>query len=195
MARVAVIGLAIGLLTSLGQTYLPEPAVQLANSAAIWLTASYLAGWVCGTRAGSLVAGFVVLLLADVAFYIGMFLQFGIVGSWEGDGYYLVAGVIAGPILGLAGRVTRGRGRWAGVAAGVLAAVYVAEALYRLTSSVVGGFSAGWPLVAAGGVAVLLVTLPWTRRHPLGLLATPLLAAAAAAGLIWILPALVGMLA
>lgn len=185
-----VTGLLTGALTSLGQTWLPEPLVQFANSLAVWLLASFFVGWWAVAAAGAGVAGFAVLVIADVAFYLGMYLQFGIVGSWAGDLAYLLGGLVAGPAFGVAGFVTRSRSRYAGVGAALLGAVFLAEAGLRATSGVItSGYASGWPLFAGAGVLAIVVTLPWTRKHPLGLLAAIPCAVLGLVGLTIVIPA------
>ena len=59
-------GLIWGFLTSLGQTYLPEPLVQLTNCYSVWLFISYFVDYLSVTGGLATVAGLLSVLAADV---------------------------------------------------------------------------------------------------------------------------------
>ena len=183
-------GLVWGLLTSLGQTYLPEPLVQLTNCYSAWLIIAYFVGYLSVTSGLAAVAGLLAVLDADVGFYVGMWAQFGTIGSWTGDTYYMIGALMFGPLLGLAGYLFTTRSRWATYGVALMASLFFSEALYRLskTDVVTAGFSDGWYVFAVLGLGLLLATLPRTRHRPLPLLSIIPLTALAFVGVAIVLP-------
>jgi hypothetical protein len=65
----AGIGLAIGVLTSIGQTVLDRPFAALANSASVWLMAPFLLGYVAATSREAMVLGALVCLGELLGYY------------------------------------------------------------------------------------------------------------------------------
>ncbi|TFD68770.1 hypothetical protein E3T47_02020 [Cryobacterium ruanii] len=184
-----------GLLTSLGQTYLPEPLVQLTNCYSGWLIIAYFVGYLSVTGGLAAVTGLLSVLAADVGFYTGMWVQFGIIGSWTGDTYYMIGALMFGPLLGLAGYLFKTRSRWATYGVALMASLFFSEALYRLskTDVVTSGFSDGWYVFAILGVGFLLATLPRTRHQPLPLLSIIPLTAFAFVGVALVLPVVLSL--
>lgn len=189
-------GLVWGLLTSLGQTYLPEPLVQLTNCYSVWLIIAYFVGYLSATGGLAAVAGLLSVLAADVGFYIGMWAQFGIIGSWTGDTYYMIGALMFGPLLGLAGYLFKTRSRWATYGVALMASLFFSEAFYRLgkTDIVAAGFSDGWYVFVILGVGFLLATLPRTRHQPLPLLSIIPLTAFAYVGVALVLPVVLSLI-
>lgn len=137
--RLAPIGLAVaaglvtGALTSVGQTVLGDTVFQgVANAVSPWLVAPFLVG--AFTRR-TVLAAFVGMLTcaAQVA---GYYLVADLRGFAVGSASILlwtVAGVVGGPLFGVAGRLWRdGRavgGRWDGLGGALVVACWFAEAL------------------------------------------------------------------
>lgn len=191
-----VAGLVWGLLTSLGQTCLPEPLVQLTNCYSVWLIIAYFVGYLSVTGGLAAVAGLLSVLAADVGFYVGMWAQFGIIGSWTGDTYYMIGALMFGPLLGLGGYLFKTRSRWATYGVALMASLFFSEAFYRLgkTDMVAAGFSDGWYVFLVLGVGFLLATLPRTRHRPLPLLSIIPLTAFAYIGVALVLPVVLSLI-
>lgn len=166
---IVAIGLVWGGLTSLGQTYLPTPYIQAANSFSVWLLAAFLVGLLATSVWRAVIGGLVTLILADVAFYLGMYLQFGVIGSWAGDSYMLLGVTIFGPVLGIAGLLVRFQTRWQVPAIAIVAGLFLSEALYRffLDSGAEKGFSESWWIFLVLGVASAILMLRRIRTAPI----------------------------
>lgn len=195
LAGLSSAGVVWGLLTSLGQTYLPEPLVQVTNCYSVWLIIAYFVGYLSVTSVVAALAGFLSILAAGVGFYIGMWAQFGIIGSWTGDTYYMIGALMFGPLLGLAGYLFKTRSRWATYGVALMASLFFSEAFYRLskTDIVAAGFSDGWYVFVILGVGFLLATLPRTRRQLLPLFSIIPLTALAYVGAIFVLPVVLSL--
>lgn len=128
-AAVAV-GLAVGALTSPGQTLLGGTALAgLVNAVGPWLLAPFLLG--AGARSPRLaaVAG-VLACTAQVPGYYLVSVARGFAAAPVTVAEWLAAGVVGGAVLGVAGWSWRhGAGRWRGAGAALLVAVWLTEAL------------------------------------------------------------------
>ncbi|MFD4767308.1 DUF6518 family protein [Streptomyces niveus] len=132
-------GLAFGVLTNLGQGWLPGALNQLANSGAVWSAVAFAAGAVLAGRV-TLPLAAVAGLLAELGLVIGYYAyaEYGFNRAGMGDTgaplTWLGMAVIAGPLFGVAAVwARRGRTtlrRTAGVAA--LAGLFGAEGIQYL---------------------------------------------------------------
>jgi len=125
------VGLALGVLTQIGQSVLPEGLGQVANSISVWVTVAFFVGAVAARPLPASVAGFATLVAALVGYYAMIWIRFGYTGGGSSLVLWSVGAVLGGVIFGPAGwywRWTSGNARIAAIA--LLGAVYVAEGLY-----------------------------------------------------------------
>jgi hypothetical protein len=164
-----VAGLALGVGDLVVMTHLAYPWANLANSSAVWAISAFLLGAVLRTGPiRSAVAGAVMLVVAVEAYYgYAAFLKLdGVATVWSAHArMWMVFGVIAGVVFGVAGSWTSGNVWWqrvVGCAAG--AGVLIGEAVlsWRNVDLVYGTFhlqaaeTAGFTAVL--GIAVLIGT-------------------------------------
>jgi hypothetical protein len=144
-------GLALGVLTLVGQGILPGDCNALVNSGAVWLVPAFFVGSAMRTDRAAAAAGAGTLLLALVGYYVAAALHLhappgssSIIALWIG------CAVIGGPIFGVAGHWWRTSRSWRPqISLALLGGVFVAEGIYRLwlvqTMPV-----AGWLMIAVG---------------------------------------------
>jgi hypothetical protein len=120
-------GLIVGVLTSVGQTYLGGALSAFVNSASAWLVAPFIVGSRMTTERRAAAAGLVVCVLQLVGYCVMSELR----GFSYGGGivvFWTACGLIGGPVFGLAGRLWRTRTNGLrGLGAAVLAAAFLAE--------------------------------------------------------------------
>ena len=138
VAWVAVGGVIIGVLTSIGQGVLPDVLAPMANSAGSWCLAVFaLAAFAMGSTNRPAWLGAVLGALALFAMVIGYALASEVSGYAAGTRLVLfwgAAAVVVGPAVGIAAAWFRGGGSSrAAVAAGVIAGILAGEAIYGLT--------------------------------------------------------------
>lgn len=160
---VAIVGLATGVITQLGQSLLPDGWSQVANAISPWLLVAFFVGAALPTARWAGVAGIAVLLLAVVGYYAMIQLRYGYGGGTGALVLWGVASLAGGPVFGVAGRWWREPRPWQrAVAIGLVGAVFVAEGAYLvliLPEPVVGvGFA------LAGLVMPLLLGRSWPDR-------------------------------
>ena len=156
------VGVAVGALTSPAQTLLGSTVLSgLTNAVGPWLLAPFLvAAWARSTRSAVLVG--VLACTAQVAGYYLVSAARGFGVAPAPVAVWLVAGVVGGAVLGLAGRSWRtGEGRERGLGLAVLVAAWLAEAV------VLFGVVLGHPgqAAVAGGVGVLLLLVLGSHRR------------------------------
>jgi hypothetical protein len=132
-ARTALLltsGLAVGVLTSLGQGHLGRPLKALVNSASAWLVAPFFAGSRMTSRRAAAAAGLGVCLLQLVGYYSATELR-GFAAGGTIVIFWAVCGVLGGPVFGEAGRLWHTRtDRRSGVGSAVLPAAFLSEGLW-----------------------------------------------------------------
>jgi Family of unknown function (DUF6518) len=130
-ARVAIVvsvGLAVGALTSVLQTYLNSPWLSLVNAASPWLTFAFLLGALSRGPLEAALAGVATGLLELVGYYVtanarGYPAGGGIVVFWAACAF------VGGPVFGAAGWAWwRDHRRFDNLGAAVLPAAFFAEA-------------------------------------------------------------------
>ena len=165
------IGLLTGILTSRGQTYLPDGARQFANSYSVWLTVSFLIGLLLPSRGWALIGGAVVQFAALAGYYLASQVFFGAPPGGLGIvAFWAIGGICGGPPLGLAGFWWRGRsGRFAIVAGVLLGGVYLSEGFYLLF---VLRYGIGYAFLLVG--VILAAGLARGLRHALASVALSL---------------------
>lgn len=180
------VGVLVGLATSIGQGFMPGQWNTLVNSGAIWLVPVFFVGARMSSRGRSAIAG-VITLLATVAGYYGSAALAGAPISLRSIALWVVVGLVAGPLYGLAGlwwRDKRRVFRIAGVA--LLGGVLVAEGFYIVL--VLQYYWSGWTMVLTGVVASVLLSRRDDRLRTLIAVPVPALAGGAVyAALNWVL--------
>src|SRR5262245_37438143 len=101
---VVLIGVAVGALTSIGQTYLSGPPQAFVNSASAWLVAPFAVGAWMSTRKSAAAAGLVACVLQLVGYELTSHAR-GIAESHALIVFWLVCALVGGPVFGLAGRL------------------------------------------------------------------------------------------
>jgi hypothetical protein len=182
LALVAVVGAAIGTLTSFGQTYVPFELSPLANSAGSWSLAAFLLSLieVVPRRAAALGALALATMLAGYA------LATQLRGFPVGPSLLLfwgVASIVVGPALGAGAAWVRGTDRLRATAGGALVAgILIGEAFYGLTVIDDTSPARYWisQMAVGSGVALLASTRgPRSVRHlAFGLALTAIVASA-----------------
>ena len=125
-----VLGLAVGGLTSVGQTYLDRPFAAFCNSASAWLVAPFLVGTLIPTRRSAATAGLVTCVLELVGYYITSRAR----GFAAGDAilaFWTLCALVGGPLFGVAGHTWRtGSRKLRGLGGTALPAAFLAEGLW-----------------------------------------------------------------
>ena len=184
---ITLLGLALGTSAALTdahaggfhQTGLWRALSMLLNAGCVWAALAVVCGWLLVTPSRAAIGGLAGLMLAVGGYYlagvtlgdrtaIGLRGVSGALGSWLG------VAVVAGPVLGLVGSVSRRRDDF-GVAAGlVVPIVTVLEMMWR--GSLNGSILRidpwlGWAdvgLIAGAIVWATLVVLKWFGRRGVG---------------------------
>ena len=157
LAIAALIGLAAGSLTQVGQGVLPDGWRVIANSITPWLAVAFLTGAVAPGRASAVAGGIVSLLGALVGYYALVAIRFGYGPSLSGAMLlWLIAAVVGGPVFGLAGHWWRGPDAWRrAVGPALLGAAAIAEGVYLSGIETVAAATPGF-LVVGVALPVLL---------------------------------------
>ena len=143
-----LLGVAVGVLTSFAQGWLDSPWAALANAASPWLVAAFLVGYRGRTVVSAAVLGLVTCLGEVAGYYAASAARgFGVSTGWVV--FWLVCGVVGGPLFGACGRLVRGSGaRLAACAAAAPAATFLGE-----------GVGSYWLRLGYPGEAVLFVVI------------------------------------
>jgi Family of unknown function (DUF6518) len=177
---VVIVGLAVGCLTSVGQTYLNGALNPFVNSASAWLVAPFALGACMATRRGAPAAGFSVCTLQLVGYYVTAQVR-GFPASHAIVAFWAACALLGGPIFGVAGHLWRtGRRSTRGLGGAVLPAAFLAEGLWVYVHELHYYWSAAvWlsiGLVLALALGRGLVERRWLALTvPLGLVAEVLL--------------------
>ena len=157
--------LVLGGLTSFGQQYLPPWINSFANSAGGWAMLTFLLVWL--GRARPLLAG----ILGVVAFE-ALNEGYGLVSGWRGSFYsapfssiWTLAGLAAGPVLGVAASLTRyGTSTWRLMGVTPLSAVLLGDGVWGLLRVSDTTSPVYWSLEIA--LSVLFMVLAIARSRP-----------------------------
>jgi Family of unknown function (DUF6518) len=168
-------GAAVGVATNLLQGVLPGSFNSLANAGSVWVVAAFVAGaLIVVPRRLAAVAGACTQVGAVVGYYGYAGLGRGGVGDLSAPTVWLVLGLVAGPIFGLAGSWwRRGSMRERVIGAGVLGAVFCMDGLWHLV--VLDYYESGWGFLAFGAVIPIALGRSWPERG-LGVLTAGILA-------------------
>jgi hypothetical protein len=132
-ARIALLvtsGLAVGVLTSLGQGHLSGPLNAFVNSASAWLVAPFFVGSRLPSRRRATLAGLGVCLLQLVGYFAATKLR-GFAPGGTIVIFWSVCALAGGPVFGEAGRLWHTRtDRRSGLGSAVLPAAFLSEGLW-----------------------------------------------------------------
>ena len=169
-AVVLLLGVGVGVGTEWAQGVLDDPWAMWANSVAAWCLPAALVGALAGGTRSATVAAVVTEVLLVASYYAAQSLQLLPVAGVTVAGW-LLAGVAAGVVFGVAGQWWRSRDRRrATVGAALVSGVLVAEGLYRAVEFPWQG-SSGVVMTVVGVVLGLLLGRSWAQRAAvLGLL-------------------------
>ena len=166
----AVVGLAVGALTSVGQAVLADAAGSLANSAGPWALTAFLVARLARRLPAAIGAAMVTMVCSELGYVVVGRLR-DISSSSSTVAFWTVAAVIAGVPIGVAARWSRSTLAWRACAgAGVVAGVLLGEGIYgldRLRETTSAGY---WQLEVAAGM-VLVAVVGGRRRSPLAIAA------------------------
>jgi Family of unknown function (DUF6518) len=130
-ALVVAVGLAVGALTSFGQTYLGGALNAFVNSASAWLVAPFFLGAVMPTRRTAAAAGLTAALAQLLGYYATAHLR-GYPTGGAIVAFWSACALMGGPLFGAGGHLWRNGGglRFAGLGAALLPAAFLAEGLW-----------------------------------------------------------------
>lgn len=128
---VVAAGIAVGSLTSVGQTYLDQPLNAFVNSASAWLVVPFAAGAWMATRRGAALAGLSVALAQLVGYYATAHAR-GYATGTSILAFWTACALVGGPVFGTAGQLWRRerQGSLRGLGMSILAAAFFAEGLW-----------------------------------------------------------------
>jgi hypothetical protein len=149
-------GLAIGVLTSFGQTWLSGALGPFVNSVSAWLVAPFLLGMLMRTPRGAAAAGLGAALLQLLGYYVTAHLR-GYPAGGTIVVFWALCAVLGGPLFGLAAHIGwRGARRWRGIGLAALSAVFLAEGLWTYLHELRYYGAAGIWVGIALGLALLI---------------------------------------
>jgi hypothetical protein len=129
-ALVVAVGLVVGALTSVGQTYLGGALNAFVNSASAWLIAPFIVGAVMPTRRTAAAAGLATALAQLLGYYACAHLR-GYPSGGSIVAFWGACALIGGPLFGAGGHLWRsGSPRVAGLGSTLLPAAFLAEGLW-----------------------------------------------------------------
>ncbi|MBA3842579.1 MAG: hypothetical protein H0X39_08150 [Actinobacteria bacterium] len=155
------LGLGVGALTSVGQTYLDRPWAALTNSAGAWLVAPFVAGALMPSRRGAATIGLITCSFELVGYYATAHAR-GFSAGGSILVFWAICALIGGPLYGLAGQLWRHGPRvMRGLGGTALPAVFLAEGLWVYHHQLHYEITA----VLWGVIAAALLVLSWRPVH------------------------------
>ena len=131
LVSAVLVGLALGVVTQIGQSLLPEGVGQLANSISPWLSVAFLLGAQQSNPRRAVVAGFLTLAMALVGYYALVLIRFGYTGGGSSLVLWTTGAIAGGLVFGPAGWFWRwGSFRSRTIAIALLGSAWVAEGAY-----------------------------------------------------------------
>lgn len=154
---VGVAALALGILTDYGQGWLPARLSSLSNSSGSWALAAFLLA-LPARRALVAASCGALTLIALLGGYVLAAEIHGISQSAAVLAFWTIAGLLAGPALGLSAHLVRsGAGRAAALATGIPAGVLIGEGIYGLRVIAATTYPPYWWAQIILGVLLLTV--------------------------------------
>ncbi len=132
LALIVTVGIATGAISQLLQSILPTGWSQIGNAVSPWLAVGFLLASRMPSRAWAVAGAVTALAIATATFYVVTTIRYGMGGGIGATVLYGTGSLAGGVVYGLAGYEWRhGPHVRRAVAIGLLAAVFVAEALYQ----------------------------------------------------------------
>lgn len=125
-------GLAVGVGTQILQGVLPGSWNVLANSGVAWAVGAFLLGMLLTSDASAAVAGGIAMALAALSYYWAVDWFEGLSSDGRGAQIWALAGLVAGPFFGVAGRWFRARPAWRWLALAPVAGILVGEGTHLI---------------------------------------------------------------
>lgn len=129
------IGILLGILTSFGQTYIPEPLTQLANSYSVWLFFSLIAGYLLNSVKRAALSGALLQYIAILFYYVASSIRFdmdySIIDLLSVNLIWIIGGTLVGPVAGIAGVLIRQNSRHVAYAIAFMAGLFISEAVFQ----------------------------------------------------------------
>jgi hypothetical protein len=175
-----VVGLAAGALTEWSVPHLSFALEPLSNTAAPWVLVAFAVALTARRTGESVVLAVVTLIALVLGFYVAEAIRgWGV--SRHQLVFWIVAGVVVGPLVGLAAGQLRHAGRTAGaLGAGVIGGLLAGEAVYGLRELKITTAAGYWDVQFLLGIGLAVGLTLWrSRRDLLG--SVPALAASLAA--------------
>jgi hypothetical protein len=161
-----IVGAALGCATSFGQGLLDRPFAALANSASAWLVAPFLLGRSAREPRFAAFTGAVVCLSELAGYYATSLVRGYAVGDHTLVLFWIVCGVLGGPVLAVAGWANRTPGLVGQAAPLILAACFAIEGLRYAKQLGQHDTAMLWFAIAAGIIAITgVLALQSTRRR------------------------------
>jgi hypothetical protein len=159
---IIAIGYLTGILTSFGQTYIPDPFRQLANSYLVWLTMSFVAGMLLSSKRSSLIGGALIQYLAIAVYYIVSIYRFDTAFSFSPSNiFWIVGGTIAGPVVGLLGFLLNQKNKWFEYSVAILPILVFSDAIFQFV--ILNYVDTGFVFV---GMGLLIMLILRSRYNP-----------------------------
>ncbi|HEY1085896.1 MAG TPA: DUF6518 family protein [Candidatus Saccharimonadales bacterium] len=180
------VGILLGVFTSFGQSVLPSPFTQLANSYSMWLIFSFGIGYALKSHSSIAVAivGAIVQYLAILLYYIVSAVRFDlaytIMDLISANLVWIIGGTLVGPIAAVAGRMTANKTKLTDASVSFMAGLIVSESGYQFIKLGYGAegvvfatvvliyIGAMYYLVKYRITATLLYTLVWSVAMYIG---------------------------
>lgn len=163
LAIAAVVGLAVGASTAYAQGWLTTGLGSLANSAGPWSLAAFLVARYARRVPVAVPAAMVALICCELGYAIATNVRGGS-NATSTVTFWLIAAVIAGPPLGIAGAWSTRRGPSGGIGFGVIAGVLIGEGIYGWTTVADTTDWRYWAIETLIGVGIVVVAV---RQHRL----------------------------
>jgi hypothetical protein len=160
------VGVAVGGLTAYAQGWLNDSTSSLANSAGPWSLAAFLVARYNRRVLTAMVAAMLTLAGCELGYAIATSVRGGS-NSTATVTFWLIAAVLAGPPIGIAGAWSTGHGLRRGIGFAVIGGVLVGEGLYGWTSIADTTDWRYWAVESLIGmivVAVAVVGSQWPRH-------------------------------
>ena len=170
MAVAGGVGLAVGVLTAYAQGWLSNELGSLANSAGPWSLAAFLVARCARRLVAAIPAAMTTLICCEVGYAIATNVRGGSNSSTTVL-FWLIAAVLAGPPLGVAGAWSVHRDTRRGIGFGVIAGVLIGEGIYGWATVADTTDWRYWAIETVVGLMIAGVTIATSRRLLVSLLA------------------------
>ena len=125
-------GIGLGAFTSFGQSYLPDPFRQLANSYSVWLLVAFICGMFMSRLRWAFLSGAAIQYVALLTYYLLIHVRFNDGGfHLSSNVIWLIGGTLIGPVAGVAGKLYADRSKWSSYGLGLIVGVILSESLYE----------------------------------------------------------------